>query len=114
MNDLEKSIIQFIVNSYPEEFQSICISDLTVSEREYTGSGVIVSFEHPSTDCIDSKSINFIGPLIEAPELDLGTETALYVENGCLDCLDILVRGGGHIQSVTSYQLLDEDVNFVY
>ncbi|WP_045596096.1 hypothetical protein [Vibrio vulnificus] len=112
MNELEKSIIQFIVSSYPDDFKSTCISELIVSEREYTGSGVIVYFEQRGNVVTSSKTVNFIGPLIESSVLELGAETVLSVKNGHLDCLDILVRGCGDIKAVTSYRLVDEDVNF--
>ncbi|EGQ8808835.1 hypothetical protein ACEV9E_23300 [Vibrio parahaemolyticus] len=113
MNELEKSIIQFIVSSYPDDFKSTCISELIVSEREYTGSGVIVCFEQRGNVVTSSKTVNFIGPLIESSVLELGAETVLSVKNGRLDCLDILVRGSGDIKAVSSYRLIDEDVNFV-
>ncbi len=113
MNELEKSIIQFIVSSYPDDFKNTCISELTVSEREYTGSGVIVCFEQRGNVVTSSKTANFIGPLIESSVFELGAETVLSVKNGRFDSLDILVRGCGDIKAVSSYRLIDEDVNFV-
>ena len=113
MNELEKSIIQFIFSSYPDDFKNNCISKLVVSEREYTGAGVVVCFEKRGNVVTNSKAVNFIGPLIESSALELGAETVLSVNNGHLDCLDILVRGCGDIKAVTSYRLIDEDVNFV-
>ncbi len=112
MNKLEKEILLWIGETYPDEMLSDLIPSLKVVEREYTGSGVFVSFVHNKREG-RSKSYHLIGPLIRSSNLEFGAETTLSVKNGSVDCLEILVIGSGAIEGVCSYELVKQEINFI-
>ncbi|RCU52511.1 hypothetical protein DU002_00645 [Corallincola holothuriorum] len=112
MNHLERQVLDWIAESYPELNLGEQVSHLEVIEREYTGAGVTTSFD-ASGQLSELRSFNLVGPLVVSPALASDAETMLCIIDGVVDYLDILVRGDGSVEAIDTFKLLDEKVNFI-
>jgi len=113
VNNLEKELLKWFSQEYPEFKLGKAISSLVVSDREYTGGGFVTSFTKNIIEGCSS-SFNLDGPLVKASILEIGAETTLIISNGQIDCLDVLVIGNGNIEGLETFNLVAQEINVIY
>lgn len=109
---LEKSILDWISEKYPDPALRSQINKAIVTKREYTGVGWFVDLEIPEPRMLlDSKLISPInGPYIRSPQIEHDGGSILFHENGIIKLLELYANGDRFDKELSQYELFgDED-----
>ena len=97
MNELEKEILNEIVNSHPDLKNNLIkhYSELRVKKREYTGIGIYVNFEYGNAELspIDKKHLTGKAELL-IPTLEFPVTYEIAITNGKIDFMELVSNEG--------------------
>ena len=110
-NKLEKAILKWFLENTDDAGLREQLSQVSLKSRKYTGAGFFVGLTVPEDApriTEERADINAVpGPYIESASLEAGADTALFINDGVAETLEIFAYGDSFPEVLDEYVLIN-------